>query len=513
VNRDNYLIDQPPIPFGIEEGLLFTSGNACHYPDLLKQIREGVIVHSGEKIVFANDNAASILGAENAGTLTGMCFCDLVHPDDRRMFVQKPGAPDGNGKLISSKEARFIRLDGGQIYTESSDACCDWDGRQAIQVVFRDITREKRTMEKWDAITSELNRSQRIAHLGSWEFKLPDMEATWSDEAFRILGLEPSKDILDFEKWIGYVHPEDRLRVTMVLMKSWRDPKPSKVEFRVVTAGGQVRHVYLEWDTEPDEQGNPARVFGIVQDVTELRKTEAELKEARAQAELYLDLMSHDINNMNLVAQGYLEYALCLINAGKSIDDENKFCLEKPFKSLKSNSRLIEIVTKVRMEKAGVYKHEFIDIGKMLEGVKDELTGINGREIAIGLTCGCACRVQANELLKDVFTNLVGNAIKHSDPGKSLRIDITAGTTMENDRKYCMITVADNGPGMPDDRKRELMDRLALDKPQSTGKGFGLYLARMLVKDYDGRLTLEDRVPGDYSQGCRFVVMLPAADQ
>jgi signal transduction histidine kinase len=164
------------------------------------------------------------------------------------------------------------------------------------------------------------------------------------------------------------------------------------------------------------------------------------------------------------------------------------------------------------MEKAGVYKHEVIDIGKMLEGVKDELAGVNGREIAIGLTCECACRVQANELLKDVFTNLVGNAIKHSDPVKPLRIDITTGKTIVDGRKFCKVIVEDNGPGIPDEARKELLDRLAQDKPHSIGKGFGLYLARMLVKDYEGSLTLEDHVTGDYSQGCRFVVWLPAAE-
>jgi PAS domain S-box-containing protein len=444
--------------------------------------------------------------------LTGRHFYDLVHPGDREMFRLRAGTLGGENILSPLTEFRFLRLDGQMIHVESSEAGISCNGGRAIQVVFRDITRKKQTVEERKASTSELDCSQKIAHLGSWEFKLPDMEATWSDEAFRLLGLEPSGSTLDFKTWLEYVHPQDRDRVMMLLMESHRDPKPSKVDFRF-NAGGQIKHVHLEWDVELDQQGNPLRVFGICQDITELRKTEAALTEAKAQAELYLDLMSHDINNMNHIAMGYLEFALQMIMEDRPIGNENRMYLEKPFAMLKSNSRLIDNVTKVRMEKAGAYQHEVIDIGRMLEGVREELAGVNGREIAIGLTCECACRVKANELLKDVFANLVGNAIKHSDPAKPLRIDIMAGKMIVDGRKYCRVIVEDNGPGIPDEMKRGLRERVLQDKPQSIGKGFGLYLVRILVKDYEGSLAMEDRVPGDYRQGCRFVVWLPAADQ
>lgn len=441
-----------------------------------------------------------------------MRFFDLIHPDDREIFRQRVEASGRQSTRAPAAEVRFMRLDGGSFYAESSDACIDFDGGRAVQVVFRDITGKKRTVEDWKAITSELSRSQKIARLGSWEYKMPGLQATWSDEAFRLLGLDPRENTLDFETWLGFIHPDDRDRVMGFIMNAHEDLKQYKTDFRIVTHDREIKHVHMEWETEFDEKGHPCKAFGISQDVTELRKTEAQLKEARAQAELYLDLMSHDINNMNQVALGYLEYALHLISSGMTIGNENKAYLEKPFLSLKSNSRLIENVSKIRREKSGAYKQEVIDIGKMLEGVKEELAGVNGREIAIDLTCECTCRVQANELLKDVFTNLVGNAIKHSDPAKPLQIDIVAGTRTENGRKYCQVTVADNGPGIPDDLKRKLLDRLAQDKPQSTGKGFGLYLSRMLIKDYEGSMSLEDRVQGDYSQGARFVIWLPAAD-
>jgi len=247
----------------------------------------------------------------------------------------------------------------------------------------------------------------------------------------------------------------------------------------------------------------------VFRDISERKAVEAELNEARAKAELYLDLMGHDINNMNQIAMGYLEFAIDIINAGGSINKENLELITKPVETLASNSRLISNVGKVRREKTGAYQPEVIEIEKMLTGVIDGFMGITSREVSISLTADSACRVRANELLKDVFVNLVGNAIKHSDRAKPLTIDITSGPVDKDGKKFCRIAVEDNGPGIPDSLKKQLFDRMSLDLARKTGKGFGLCLTDMLVKDYSGRLLVENRVAGDYTQGTRFVVLLP----
>lgn len=116
--------------------------------------------------------------------------------------------------------------------------------------------------------------------------------------------------------------------------------------------------------------------------------------------------------------------------------------------------------------------------------------------------------MKANELLSDVFQNLIGNAIKHSRG--PLTINIIARKYNENGRSYCRITVEDDGPGINDEVKHKLFDRLSLEKTRATGKGFGLCLTKILVEDYRGRFWVEDRVQGDHTKGVKFVVTLPA---
>ncbi len=242
----------------------------------------------------------------------------------------------------------------------------------------------------------------------------------------------------------------------------------------------------------------------------ELIKAERELNRAKIQAELYVDLMGHDINNMNMMSMGYLELALDTLDSQGHLDKDNRNLIAKPYELLEDASRLISNVRKVQRENAGFYKLEVMDIDRVLKEVKDLYLNLPDQAVNIKYTSGDRCRVMANELLKDVFSNLVGNAIKHSQ--KTVTIEIKSMSISENGKDYCKVTVEDNGPGIPDDMKCTLFDRLTLDGAREKGKGFGLCLIKLLVDDYRGKFWVENRVPEDYSKGAKFVILLPTIE-
>jgi signal transduction histidine kinase len=122
-----------------------------------------------------------------------------------------------------------------------------------------------------------------------------------------------------------------------------------------------------------------------------------------------------------------------------------------------------------------------------------------------------ACPVLANGLVKDVFINLIENAIKHSRGDRPIEVTIKMDAVPEGNIRFCRVAVEDNGPGIPDDLKATLFDRFRRGKTRASGKGLGLYLVKTLVEGYHGRVWAEDRVPGDHTKGARFVVMIPAA--
>jgi PAS domain S-box-containing protein len=242
-------------------------------------------------------------------------------------------------------------------------------------------------------------------------------------------------------------------------------------------------------------------------DITERIRSEQEAQDARRQAELYLDLMGHDINNMNQIGIGYLEQALETIR----ISEDEKFFITKPLEALYNSSRLIDNVRKLQAVQEKNIPLKLVDIGRTLEDVIPRFTHVHGRQVTINYSASAGCMVMANDLLKDVFSNIIGNAIKHSQG--PLTVDVRLECTDHDGKKYCRVTVDDNGPGIADDIKDRLFIRFQRGKTKASGRGLGLFLVKSLVESYHGMVHVEDRIPGDHSKGSRFVVELPVAEQ
>ncbi len=237
------------------------------------------------------------------------------------------------------------------------------------------------------------------------------------------------------------------------------------------------------------------------------KRAEEALSESRSQAELYVDFMGHDINNMNQVAMGFLELALEKLGSEGKLGLEDKTLLEKPVESMKNSAKLIDNVKKLQRLRTGLLEPYILDVGQILFEVKCEAERDAGRPIKIHYEPATGYNVRANVLLKDVFSNIVENSIKHSREDKPLSIGIGISPAASG---YYNIYIEDDGPGIPDVRKNEIFDRLSQGKIKALRTGLGLGLVKTLVESYQGRIRVEDRVKGDYAQGCRFIVMLPA---
>lgn len=86
---------------------------------------------------------------------------------------------------------------------------------------------------------------------------------------------------------------------------------------------------------------------------------------------------------------------------------------------------------------------------------------------------------------------------------------VTLDRIKRDEIPHYRVVVEDSGPGIPDWKKWQVFGRLK--EGQTSGKGFGLYMVRTLVEHFRGTITVEDRVPGNYAKGARFVVLLPSA--
>ena len=158
-------------------------------------------------------------------------------------------------------------------------------------LMFRNLRESERKLEE----------AQRIAHVGHWERDLDSDRITWSDETYRILGLVPQERGIDFVEFLAFVHPEDRQLVVRARAVALSGAGGYDLEFRVVRPDGEVRIVHHQADMVTGEAGRPHRLFGTIQDITDRRRAEEEIRAAEARFRTYVDhatdaLFVHDEN-------------------------------------------------------------------------------------------------------------------------------------------------------------------------------------------------------------------------
>ena len=125
---------------------------------------------------------------------------------------------------------------------------------------------------------NQLIEAQRIAHVGSWELDFKSDRVTWSEEGWRIFGLEPGHGPWDHPENLERIHPDDRQRVADADAAARDGHKAIDMEYRIVRPDGEVRIVHERAESVCDDAGQPVRLIGTVHDITELKATEAKLR-------------------------------------------------------------------------------------------------------------------------------------------------------------------------------------------------------------------------------------------
>ncbi len=208
-----------------------------------------------------------------------------------------PGIKEANPELfeIYGRVALFCKEEKFETFFKplslwlSISVYCPQKGYFAA--IFEDITKRKQAQEALVENEKRLNRSQEIAHLGSWELDLTNNQLTWSDEVYRIFGLKPREFGATYEAFLSAVHPDDRAAVDAVYSRSLLEGRDSyEIEHRVVRKNtGEIRVVYEKCEHFRDESGKIIRSVGMVHDITEQKKAEQELWRAKQDWERTFD--------------------------------------------------------------------------------------------------------------------------------------------------------------------------------------------------------------------------------
>lgn len=324
-----------------------------------------------------------------------------------------------------------------------------------------------------------------------------------------------SYEIENEDDMLFVLHPE-RMNRARASPEEWHEL--DYIDFLLYSRDGSMLG-YLEID-EPDDRRVPGddklRAIEVFSDLAAIAIQNAELyqrfEEDNRNIELLLDIIGHDVNNYAQAVSGFIELSM----QRKNIPEPTRKTLAKALDQVWNINKL---VTNVKLfAKVEVSGSKDLRPMDLMDVVRDGYAGAESnytnRTVKLNVKDdGTAKRCMMNDLAKEIFVNLFSNAIKF-DQHTEVEIDSEIKSQSMDGREYWSVSVADRGPGIEDSQKEWIFERFTqAGAPCARGSsGLGLHIAKRLVSSYKGRIWVEDRVPGDRTQGSRFVVVLPKCE-
>ncbi len=502
----------------------------------------------------ANLTAASLLGYE-VSFLIGKPFKALItasHRDTFRLHVA--GVFDNNTNRVDELELR--RKDGSTFFASMASASVR-DASGAIvecRSAIIDVT-EHKEMERALAKSEErLKLALEASGQAVWDWNLATGVVDWSERAKTLFGFGPDAQVT-YDQLLERVHPDDRDSIRNGVIKAIEREREYDDEIMVIWPDGDVHWLTAKGRVFHDEDGKPARMVGVGSDVTERKKMEAALREARDELELRVQErtaqlstayevlraemqerqrveqqlresqkmeaigtlaggIAHDFNNILAAIIGFTEMVI------EDVSD-NPHVQHKMDQVLKAGLRARELVRQIltfsRKSKA---EYREMAVGPLIRETFRLLRASLPTSISMSLNLEAeADAVYADpSQIQQVLMNLCTNAAyAMREAGGKLEISLGSVTLGRDDQPpepdtppgdYAVISVRDTGVGMDETVKERIFEPFFTTKPRQQASGLGLSVVYGIVKSHKGSIMVLSE-PG---KGSVFRVFLPKTD-
>lgn len=426
-------------------------------------------------------------------------------------------------------------------------------GSSSARTTLRSLEEE---IARLSAERQRLTFAQRIGRIGTFEWEIPNKRITWTPELEALYGLPPDGLGGSYERWKQRIHPDDLAQAEESLRRAVRGEAPYEAEFRVIWPDGSVHWLLAKGDLQLDEGRGTRRVIGVNIDITERKEAEEQLA---AQTAL-LQAAHRDLQNLNANleamiiqrTQEYLETAETLRQLNAELERSNQELqdfahvashdLQEPLRKIQAFGNLLEDEYGPELGEGKAYLDRMrLAASRMQRLINDLLTfarvttrarpfletdlniivqeAIDDLEASVRahrgeIEVGPLPTIEADPLqMRQVFQNLIGNALKFHKPDVpphvriSAEISNEAGEDSSPERQFCTIRVEDNGIGFDEkylDRIFTVFQRLH-GREQYEGTGVGLAVVRKIIARHNGTITAQST----QGVGSTFIIVLP----
>src|SRR5450755_2395261 len=245
----------------------------------------GMIDNSG-RLLEVNPALCKMLGYSEQD-LHGRTFADLVSPA-RQQEERDRTARLFNGETEpSSAEWQFLRKDGSAIWVILSLAPADGEvvGETLAIGHVQDISARKQSEDELRHSRERLADAEHVAKMGSWEWDITNDRTTWSDGLFHVYGLTPGELDPTLRGWQHRVFPDDRELVNRTIDQALAERSSFTLEHRAIRPDGRVHMLRSRGEVVVDDSGEPIRLIGITQDITDAKLAHEALQSTSADLE------------------------------------------------------------------------------------------------------------------------------------------------------------------------------------------------------------------------------------